>query len=70
MRTTSQHFTTAKQDLAKLLDTLPLDAEQRRELSSKVAKFTAMAVREDRVKRMPHDTLAKLCDVVFNGRPA
>jgi hypothetical protein len=52
------------------LDKLPLDESQRNQLSKRIAKFTAQAVREDRVRRMPNDSLAKLADVILNGRPA
>lgn len=70
MRTTSDHLSTAKKALAEQLEKLPLSGEQRRDLSKGIAKFTAMAVREDRVHRNTTDMLVKLCDVFFNGRQA
>jgi hypothetical protein len=70
VRTTSAHFSAAKRELSDQLHELPLTTDQRTLLSKRIAKFTAQAVREDRVHRMPYDSLAKICDVVINGRPA
>lgn len=70
MRTSSAHFAIAKMELRETIDRLSLSEQQRLDLSKRIAKFSAQAVREDRVHRMPHDSLAKLCDVVLNGRPA
>lgn len=70
MRSTSDHFKVAKNALHEQLLTLPLDITQKRALSNKIAKFAAAAVREDRVHRSSFDSLAKLCDVFFNGREA
>lgn len=70
MRTTSAHFAAAKKALADQLDAIPLSQVERVALSKGIAKFTAMAVREDRVHRNTTDMLVKLCDVFFNGRPA
>lgn len=70
MRTSSQHMQAARKALADHLGTLPLDAGQRLQVSKLVARFTAAAVREDRVQRNTQDSLAKLADVFFNGRRA
>lgn len=59
-----------KSELREYLDKLNLTDEQKLEVSHRVAKLAASAVRDDRVYRKPYDSLAKLCDVVFNGRPA
>jgi hypothetical protein len=66
----SVYVMAAKTALREEMEKLPLTAEQKQNLSKGIAKFTAAAVREDRVHRRTHDALAKLCDVVFNGRPA
>jgi hypothetical protein len=67
---TSTHFLSARKALADKLDNLPLSDSERREISTLVGKFTAQAVRDDRVHRHTHDSLAKLVDVFFNRRPA
>lgn len=70
MRTTTATVETYRQALREQLDKLPLSAEQKKEVSASVAKFTAAVVRDDRVHRKPYDGLAKFADVFFNGRPA
>jgi hypothetical protein len=70
MRFVSANMAAAKSELAQLVDSLPLADIQRKALSNKIAKFTASAVREDRVHRHTTDALAKLADVFFNGRRA
>jgi hypothetical protein len=70
MKFVSQSMATAKSELAQLVERLPLDDLSRKDLSKKIAKFTATAVREDRVHRHTTDALAKLADVFFNGRSA
>lgn len=69
-RQTDPHLSAARKALADKLDALPLAQNERLEISKLVGKFTAQAVRADRVHRHPHDSLIKLVDVFFNGRPA
>lgn len=70
MKSTSAYFSVARKAVADEMDALPLSEEEKRRLSKSIAKFAAAAVREDRVHRHPHDSLAKLVDVFFNRRPA
>lgn len=70
MRSSSDHMEAARKALADHLGTLPLNGGQRLAMSKLIARFTAAAVREDRVHRNTTDALAKLADVFFNGRRA
>jgi hypothetical protein len=70
MLRTTAHFDAAKAELAAYVQLLPIAPAVRKELSSKIARFAAAAVRQDRNHRYTSDSLAKLVDVFFNGRQA
>lgn len=70
MRTTAAEVEKARKALAEHLDKYIANPQTKRETSALIAKFTAANVRDDRVHRKPYDSLAKLADVFFNGRPA
>lgn len=69
-RRIDSHVENARTELREHLDKYIANPAIKRETSALIAKFTAQVVRADRVHRRPTDSLAKLVDVLFNGRPA
>lgn len=69
-RQTDVHVEAARATLKTAIEKASHNPATRKELSHLIAKFTAQVVRADRVHRHPHDSLVKLVDVLFNGRPA
>lgn len=70
MKTTSQHLETARLELARHIEACELSMAEGQKLSVLIARFTAQAVRDDRIHRKTGNDLARLFDVILNGRPA
>lgn len=70
MRRTSSELEKARSAVRDSLVKYVANPGAREELSHQIAKFTASAIRDDRVNRWPTSSFVKLVDVFFNGRPA
>lgn len=64
MRSTSQTFISAKADLAGYLDRWVPNPEAKVEVAKLIARFTAAAVKDDRVRRSSESGMPKLFDVL------
>ena len=70
MRQTSHHLEAARKELKEAIEKATHNPATQKELSRLIAKFTAQSVRHDRVYRSSNETILKLADILFNGRPA